>query len=241
MATLLRPPISPAKRAAVERLLRETDLTYVAIEAETGVSQKTVCSWNLRCGWRRSTRAVARRLNPADWPAARLDAVTRLYDNPGIDPGDLAVALGATPLSAPGLFKACGLARSRKAPAKGDGPPLEGPALDARSLRLALRGHIGRQIARFDAALLGPGSAALDTARVLRDLGGLKRLLDEAEADARPDQAGGGDAADDADADLDLPALRAEIAGRYATFAGERPDAGLPGEPAGPAGPGPVA
>ncbi|WP_204276985.1 hypothetical protein, partial [Escherichia coli] len=36
----------------------------------------------------------------------------------------------------------------------------------------------------------------------------------------------------------DLPALRAEIARRYAAFAGERTDAGLPGEPSGPAGAG---
>ncbi|KAB1076995.1 hypothetical protein F6X53_21060 [Methylobacterium soli] len=116
-------------------------------------------------------------------------------------------------------------------------------------MRAALRGHVARQIALFDAgldaALQGQSPGLADSAKVLRDLGGLKRLLDELElAEGRGllpgDVAGGGhgdahESAPGGPAAGDLPALRAEIARRYAAFAGERPDAGLPGEPAGPA------
>ncbi|GBU17349.1 MULTISPECIES: hypothetical protein [Methylobacterium] len=122
--------------------------------------------------------------------------------------------------------------------AAGDAP------LDGAALRASLRRHVARQIARFDAALEDSDSLP-DSARVLRDLGGLKRLLDELAAceraaeqsakdhSARDDGDGAADAGD-AFPD-DLPALRAEIARRYAAFAGERTDAGLPGEPSGPA------
>ncbi|KNY22052.1 hypothetical protein AKJ13_13900 [Methylobacterium sp. ARG-1] len=84
-------------------------------------------------------------------------------------------------------------------------------AADPPILRAHLRAHIARQIAAFDAALNGEAAAVLDSARVLRDLGGLKRLLDEmAPGDGRE----GGDG----DTEPDLPALRAEIARRYAGF-----------------------
>lgn len=53
-------------------------------------------------------------------------------------------------------------------------------APDARRLRAQLRIHIERQIARFDAALdAEPPPAGFDSGKVLRDLGGLKNLLDD--------------------------------------------------------------
>ncbi|KQT78527.1 hypothetical protein [Methylobacterium sp. Leaf466] len=114
-------------------------------------------------------------------------------------------------------------------------------------LRATLRRHIARQISRFDKALRqAPKTPAaktlapkpLDSAKVLRDLGGLKKLLDEIDADGRRETDDGADAGGDpGGGGLDLPALRAQIADRYAAFAGDGAAAGLPGEPA--AGPGP--
>lgn len=140
-------------------------------------------------------------------------------------------------------------------------PPRPGPAptarhdLAGRDLNLALRDHIARQIARFDAALRSDPPPAIDSAKVLRDLGGLKRLLDDLSA---TDPSGTGlDATDNAGerrhatsgdgagrlgddrAGEDLPALRAAIAARYAACVGERADAGLPREPAAGVDPGP--
>ena len=115
---------------------------------------------------------------------------------------------------------------------------------DPRRMRAALRAQIARQILHFDAALNGAaGAPAFDSARVLRDLGGLKRLLDE----TTDDGAGGSDGAGSGDHDAtardgagdDLPALRAEIARRAAALGGERADAGPAGEPAAAPDPGP--
>lgn len=215
-------PLDQAVRDAAERLVRETELSFTVIGTRTGITASTIASWSQRHGWRRPVRA-ARRLKPSTWASARLHAVARLYATPEVDPGDLAEALGTARPLAERLFADCGFA-ARAAP----DPE---PGLDGASLRAALRGHIARQIAGLDAALrlrAGP----IDSAKVLRDLGGLKRLLDETET---------GDGAEHPDAEreprTDLPALRAEIARRYAAFAGERPDAGLPGEPAAAADP----
>ena len=92
-------------------------------------------------------------------------------------------------------------------------------------LEAALRGHIARQIAALDARL-NREPAEADSARVLRDLGGLKRLLDDLPIAEASEGA--------ADASCqDLPALRAEIARRYAAFCGEPSDPAVPGEFAG--------
>ena len=230
-------PHPVALREQVERLVRSTDGTFAAIARETGLHPSTVKDWNRRGGWRPPVRASRRRDDPTRWPASRRIAVEQLYRNPDNALADLAAALGVGRRGASAFFKTCGFGgRPRAARTAGTGQT-------GGDLRAALRGHIARQVERFDAAL--KGEAPLDSSKVLRDLGGLKRLLDDLDADEK--MRGQGHGADtgacstDGGAlearNLDLPALRAQIARRYAAFAGERAFAGLPGEPA--AGPDP--
>ncbi|MCJ2033148.1 hypothetical protein [Methylobacterium sp. J-068] len=248
-------PIPASTRAAVEAALRDTRRPIRAIAAETGVGESTIRTWNRRHGWR---PAMATRFDPTRWKAPRRLAVARLYGLPWLDIGDLAQAMGMPRHRAEAMFALCGLEGRRPGEAMG----ATGLDTDPRRLRAALRAHIARQILRFDVALNaeaehGDGKS-FDSARVLRDLGGLKRLLDEADADERAETglpgtnsgtgardgtafggasgsggAGGGPPADD------LPALRAEIARRAAAFRGERPDSGPAGEPAAAPDPGP--
>jgi hypothetical protein len=204
------PAHPPERRAAVEALLRDTDLTMVEIGARTGISPKTVSTWSARSGQRAPRHPP--RPGPVSWPIPRREALARLRRVAGVDPGDLAEVAGVARSAADAFLRACGL----------DGRPGAGSPqdrrdadrLDAAALRMSLRAHIARQIAAFDAALRGEGAAVLDSARVLRDLGGLKRLFDElvAEDPAVGSEDGG---------EPDLPALRAEIARRYARFVGE--------------------
>ena len=49
-------PLPPEQRAAVEQLLRETELSVAAISARTGVKPATILSWNARSGWLRPRR-----------------------------------------------------------------------------------------------------------------------------------------------------------------------------------------
>jgi len=216
--------IDPARKAAAETLFRETDRTVAEIAAETGLLAATLRKWSLRGAWRPPRVRSA----PAGWSAPRCAALARIDRVHGVTRDDLAAVLGLSRRRAPMHFAACGLP---EAPSQ----PTPGPA----ALRLALRTHIARQIARFDADLTdaGPG---LDSARVLRDLGGLKRLLDDLDPDppSNRSEADAESGAADGPDDTDLPALRAQIAQRYAAFMGERPDAGLPGEPAAPSRPG---
>ena len=232
MARISRHP--PETMAAAEALVRRTGRSLGDIAAELGVSALTVRRWSRRLGWRARLRP-----EPA-WSAARTASLGRLYHNPAVDLRDLEAVLAARRSDARDLLRVQGLTQRRRA---ARGASLAGPAL-----RAALRGHVARQIARFDAGLREEAGIA-DTARVLRDLGGLKRILDELDPGPEPgagDRHGtrgtetGGPALDLAALDLaaldlpalDLPALRAEIARRYVAFAGERADPGLPGEPA---------
>lgn len=101
------------------------------------------------------------------------------------------------------------------------------PSLAA--LNAALRAHIGRQIAAFDLRLRERAEAP-DAGRVLRDLAGLKRLLDELGADAAKHAAIDGEA--DGESPKDIAAFRAEIARRYAAFEAAEADRAVSDEPA---------
>lgn len=230
------------QRDAVEALLRDTDLTMAEIGARTGVNPHTVCTWNVRAGWLRPPRK-SRRPDPRRWSARRREALARLYLEPRNDPGDLAEAVGVGRAAGRALFIASGLIqRPERDPAEPDraedrlphapqdrpSPPPDtlGPldasgAADAPTLRAQLRAHIARQIAAFDAALRGEGAAVLDSARVLRDLGGLKRLFDEVAEGSDRDGSGTGERERERKPEPDPAALRAEIARRYARFVGE--------------------
>lgn len=213
---MLRSRAHPAGlRAEALRLLAETNLPVCEISARTGVTARTVWSWNVRAGWLRPPRR--RWVATARWPAERRAALVRLLCAPGNDPGDVTLALGLGRLTPDMMVTAFGTAL--RLPAEVLVRPDRGAATDPTTLRLHLRTHIVRQIAAFDAALSGAGPALRDSARVLRDLGGLKRLLDTVDADGAR-RAGGEE--DDGDTEPDLPALRAELARRYAGFVGGR-------------------
>lgn len=170
------PPSRADSRAEALKLLRETDLPFDAISARLGVHPSTVRTWNVRAGWLRP-RKHRPRLLTARWPAARRAALIRLLCTPGADPGDVTEILGLGRLDAAMLASAFGADLPPTLIRRGD------PATDPATLRTHLRAHILRQIAAFDATLSGVGPAARDSARILRDLGGLKRLLDTVDAD----------------------------------------------------------
>ncbi|CAA2101516.1 hypothetical protein MBUL_01215 [Methylobacterium bullatum] len=229
-------------RRLVEQLMRTTSMTSREIAERTGVRAQTISTWNRHYGWREGVSDAQRRLDPGAWAPARRRAVETLYGMMEVEPATLALALGGTVAGAPALFRACGFERRPRArpaprPPKAGAAPPAARVMD--NLGEALRAHIGRQIARFDAALSGETPPALDSAKVLRDLGGLKRLLDDLSSEDRERSDAQRNLADGASEtsrppadDSDLPALRAAIAARYAACLGERPDAGLPGEPA---------
>ncbi|WCS24654.1 helix-turn-helix domain-containing protein [Methylobacterium sp. NMS14P] len=218
------PPSRADSRAEALTLLRETDLTCDAIAARLGVHPKTVHTWNARAGWPRP-RQQRPRLLTGRWPAARRAALIRLLCTPGADPGDVTEILGLGRLDPAMMATAFGADLPLPPAVTGRGDPAADPA----TLRARLRAHIARQIAAFDAALSGAGPGARESARVLRDLGGLKRLLDTVDAEGARAAAGeGGDGTGpnaEPGTEPDLPALRAEIARRVAGFVGGRPAA----------------
>ncbi|AWN41221.1 hypothetical protein [Methylobacterium durans] len=236
----------PDRVAAAEALVRGTQRSLKALAGEIGVAPLTLRRWNRVFGWRETGGAKPR----TAWTPERVASLGRLHHNPTIDPRDLEAVLSPSRGAARGLLRSHGLSARRRA-AAGRTIRREADGFAGPALRAALHAQVARQIVRFDAALREE-AALPDSARVLRDLGGLKRLLDDLDAappqrdgdghaERRADPETGEPAADGAGPPLDLPALRAEIARRYAAFAGERADAGLPGESAAPspAGPGP--
>ncbi len=200
-------PLPRETRAEAERLLRETDLTTTQIADRTGVKVSTVRYWLYRGGLRRPTGLGGRNPPPRAWTPGRRAAVARLYHVPRVDPGDLAEAIGAERAHAGLLFEQCGLADRAAIGAVPRGhrrlPPVDPEsAPSAHALDAALRGHIARQIAALDAALIasleggqesngrgagGPEAGRFEAGRALRDLAGLKRLPDACrEPDAAP-------------------------------------------------------
>ncbi|MFY9289367.1 MAG: hypothetical protein WAP03_01505 [Methylorubrum rhodinum] len=104
--------------------------------------------------------------------------------------------------------------------------PRKKPAPTAKRLRARLLSHVERQIDRFDAALDAEVTpTGFDSAKVLRDLRGLKTLLDELRMEEATGHGAGGPP-------LDLVAIRADIARRYAAFEAAEPDDGVPGHSA---------
>ncbi|MER2197306.1 hypothetical protein, partial [Methylobacterium brachiatum] len=148
-------PLPPEQRAAVEQLLRETELSVAAISARTGVKPATILSWNARSGWLRPRRR--RHDIAARWPETRRAALARLLSDTRNDPGDVAEAAGVGRAAADRLLAGCGVARLE--PDVGAEPGRLDPeaAADPPTLRAHLRTHIARQIAAFDAALNGEG------------------------------------------------------------------------------------
>ena len=214
-----QPRIPPPLREAAARLMRESDLSMAAIALTTGLSLGTLATWNRAEGWR-PVRRMRR-----DWDASppRLAALHRLArPRRGPEPVPQPVPQPV----APACTEPDAAMRSAVEQAADEHALAAHPGADLPALRAALRAHIGRQIAAFDEALRGEGAAVIDSARVLRDLGGLKRLLDDLTIE------GEGDGSDPEPSTLDLAGLRAEIAGRYGRCRDERPDDGLPGEPA---------
>lgn len=206
-------------RARVEALLRDPAVPVAEIARRTGVSRTRIQLWNRRAALR---PPQARRRTLAAWPPERRAATLRLLAAE-TDPADVTEALGFARGSAPALLAALGVKRGaardeRRRPMEDAPPPLR--------LRALLRAHIGRQITAFDAALADP-RAGMDSAKVLRDLGGLKRLLDDLGVGGKSDDDGTGEGGSrDArvhpprETPLDIDGLRAEIARRYERFVG---------------------
>lgn len=200
------------ERALAQALLKDRSLSVIAIARRLGVSRQTVQRWNARSDIR-PLRPQRRTLEA--WPQGRREAAARILSVAEIDPGDLAEAAGFSRGTGSLLLAAFGpLGRMAE-------PGGRGGAADPLRLRTRLRAHVGRQIAALDAALSGKPGAGFDSAKVLRDLGGLKRLLDDLGSDGGEGEGGSRDEPArcplDA-AELDLDGLRAEIARRFDRF-----------------------
>jgi hypothetical protein len=220
-------PHPPEIRRRIEAQLRAPEPTMRAIAAQAGLPYTTVKRWNQEARIRPWTHVAKLKLDPATWTARRMAAVAQVFGCADLDPGDVSEALGARRGDAAALMLACGVAATRVSARLG--PP--GTTPDLAALDAALRVHIVRQIAAFDEKLSQP-DAAIDSARTLRDLAGLRRILDDIAARThQPDFHGDADGG----SPQDLAALRDCIARRYEAFAAERNDAGL-SEPPGAGG-----
>lgn len=200
------------ERALAQALLKDRSLSVIAIARRLGVSRQTVQRWNARSDIR-PLRPQRRTLEA--WPQGRREAAARILSVAEIDPGDLAEAAGFSRGTGALLLATFGpLGRMAE-------PGGWGGAADPLRLRARLRVHVGRQIAALDAALSGKPGAGFDSAKVLRDLGGLKRLLDDLGSDGSEGEGGSRDVParyPPGPAELDLDGLRAEIARRFDRF-----------------------
>ncbi len=210
-----------AVRREAEALLRDSPLTVHEVAGRLGISWQQVSAWSRRAGLRpsRATRQTVRAMLPG-----RQAAIRALLAVPGVDIADVAEAAGFARSSAPVFLtiRAPGHSEAACPPSRPDGT---GEAPDPQRLRARLHAHIGRQIAALDAALdaaAGDPRGGIDSARILRDLGGLKKLLDDLAGEA-----GRGGNREEAARDAcdpppppDPDALRAEIARRFERFVG---------------------
>ena len=200
----IAPRHPPTKRNAAAELMRETDLTVEAIAAKLGVPYTTVCRWNQSYNWRPWLQRRPKAVDSTRWSKPRLAALERVYRQPGVDLGDLAQAVGTDRVRQRAFFRECGFAERVE--------PEPEALLEGTSLRRSLRGHGARQIAARDAALGLRRASPAESARMLRDLAALKKLVDEIEP---PDEA------DPLDGQS-LDELRASIYNRYIANARRR-------------------
>ena len=225
-------PHAPETRSTAEALIRE-GIAVAEIAKRIGLPFGTVYRWKRSLAAPKGRRRAIHPVCPDAWPARRRAAVGRLLARPEVDANDLAQALGGTRREGRDLKRALGVPRLRR-------PAVRKAAPGLGDLNTALRAHLGRQIAALDTRLKVDDRKEFDSGKALRDLGGLKRLLDQL-AEAEQGRDGGkrkiGRARDeDGDADggaqEDLAVLRDRIARRIAAFAGDWPPDRVSGEPA---------
>ena len=176
----MRPPQAHAaeRRAEALRLLRDTRLTIDEIGARTATSSRRRSGLE-RPGRLGTAAAAAPRLATARWTAARRASVARLLATRRQRPRRRREALGF------GAHRGAAVADPGRGPAE-RAPPARRRGM--RPIRRSIRRSCGRTCAPTSPGRSPPstrrwrgGDPPLrDSARVLRDLGGLKRLLDDA-------------------------------------------------------------
>lgn len=216
------PHPSETREAVLARLRGDPSLSNRSVARSSGIPESTVRTWRRTAG---NCPQQTASFDPAALPPKRREAAARLLAVSGVDPRDVATALGGPKSAVPALRRAFGMKRRRLAELRVAAGADAGPH-DLAELDASLRAHVGRQIAAFDARLRKGGAG--DSGKVLRDLGGLKKLLDDLAARASTD--GRGEA--DGEPEQDLAALRDRVARRCAAILRERPsdgDAGAAG------------
>jgi transposase-like protein len=202
----------PATREAALRAVRVEGLSAADAARSHGVSSASLRRW---LAAPTGDAGPMEGPDPEGWSAALRAAAARVHDNPTVAARDWAVLLGWPPTAAGRLARRCGF------PAR---PSAERRPLGWETAELGrrLRRRLAQHIAALDADL-ADGPAETDAAKVLRDLGGLKRLFDDLRGTEEPDGRAAscdGDAAPDAG---DLAALRTTIARRAAAFGADGP------------------